>query len=98
MEPFNLNDNYRVVTDERSWVLERRSVVKKSKDPGLVGTETWKPVGWYPHLHLLVTAAAQRLAHESGDALPEGIFDACNRLKGLVEHARREMEGRHPSS
>lgn len=94
MKPFNISDDYRIATDENSWVLEKRSVVKKSKDPDKVGTESWSPVGWYPHLHQLVGGALRRLVHASEEDFPAAVHEAIHAMDGLVEHVRRQTEGR----
>lgn len=95
MKPYQINEDYRITTDEHSWVLEKRSVLKKSKKyPEKVGTESWTPISWFPYLHQLVTTASRRLVHDSGHELPRAVHDACSALRGLVEHVRRETEGR----
>lgn len=85
MKTYELTEDYRLATDERQWILEQKSIVQKSKDPSLIGTENWSPVGYYPHLHMAADALVRKSIFDSHEELPDAIQDGLALFERIKE-------------
>ena len=74
MKPFQLNEDYRISCDGRSWVLEERYRLK-DKDTG--GWEFhWRGGGWFTSFESLARTATIKLVHDSDEDLLSALAEA----------------------
>ena len=81
MKPFQLNEDYRISCNGRSWVLEERYRLK-DKD---TGGWSWRGAGWFSSFESLANTAAIMLVHDSDEDLLTALAKAKDIFREIVE-------------
>lgn len=79
-----INENYRVTSDPRQFILQKRSGVDKK-----TGEVNWNSVSFHATLESLVQTAVWRDFRGGGT---ESIESALERVNGLIRDLRREFK------
>lgn len=90
MQPYELNHKYRLVHDERQFILEERWR-GKSKDGE--AKEGWRQLGFYSHLPNAMWAFVNRQVGKSPDSLPEALRKAVVDAQRVVSELSSAIHG-----
>ncbi len=97
-----IDDNYRVATDEYNFILQRKMDPEKNPRKGKkanTSTEKWKNIGYWGDLsQLLASYTRQVLRTEIGETPPSrpylGISELSRKLSSGLEDAARPSGGK----
>jgi hypothetical protein len=82
-----INNDYRIRTDELNVMLEKRRVGKKGATEGI---ETWDIVGYYPEMRWAYNAMLKRSIHVSDLEGVQAIVTAIERVEMDIKESLSE--------
>lgn len=86
---FRVNDDYRIISDEHSWRVQRyKGVYRSGKRANL---ERWNDVGHYTTLENAVRALTERLIRESETETVSAAIKAIERVVAQIRGAVADL-------
>lgn len=83
MAVIQINDDWRINSDQYNWILQKRAVVKDTDIVENIGKENWLNMSYHPSL----ISAVKEIANQSikAPAGVQGIADKLDSLYRLIE-------------